>query len=201
MKKLFGLVLTGAMVVSLAACGGGNAKETSAVETSTIEVTESETTAAEETSEAEEASGAETSAEAVADAGTLGETLLHDFEVRVGENSEATALELAEGIIANEKILFSGGAVSVEEGLLTGFGNTEITGFEEGAMFAPMIGTIPFVGYVFDMEDAAGAEALVEVLTEHANPRWNICTEAEETVVGTVEDKVFFVMCPKSLEE
>ena len=176
MKKLLSVVLAGAMMASLTACGGGAVKET----------TPAETTVEETTRKAPE---------------TLGEALLYDFEDRVEENAEATAQELAEGIITNELILFQGGAMPVEEGYMMGFGETEITGFEEAVMFAPMIGTIPFVGYVFDMPDAESAEALVKVLTENADPRWNICTEAEETVVGTAEDKVFFVMCPKSLEQ
>ena len=116
-------------------------------------------------------------------------------------NPDGTAQEVAERIIGNKIIPFMGGANPIEPGLLSGFDNAEITGFNEGVMFAPMIGTIPFVGYVFDMPDAESAEALVKVLTENADPRWNICTEAEETVVGTAEDKVFFVMCPKSLEQ
>lgn len=187
MKKLFGLALAGAVAVSITACGSG------AAETTAAETTAAETTAAESTE-------TETS-ESVNEAATLGEALLYDFETRAAENAEATAQEIAEGLLANEQILFSGAVVSVEEGMLAGFGETEITGFEEGAMFAPMISTIPFVGYVFDMENADAAEELAEVLTENADPRWNICTEAEETVVGTAEDKVFFVMCPESLEE
>lgn len=175
MKKFLSVVLTGAMLATLTACGGGAA-----------ETTPAETTVAETTRPAPE---------------TLGEALLYDFEDRVAENAEATAQELAEGLLTNELILFMGGAMPMEEGYLTGFGETEIKGFEECVMFAPMIGTIPFVGYVFDMADAAEAEALVDVLLENADPRWNICTEAEETVTGTAEDKVFFVMCPKTLEE
>ena len=176
MKKLLSVVLAGAMMASLTACGGGAVKETTPAETTVEETTRKEPE-------------------------TLGEALLFDFEDRVEENAEATAQELAEGIITNELILFQGGAMPVEEGYMMGFGEAEITGFEEAVMFAPMIGTIPFVGYVFDMPDAESAEALVKVLTENADPRWNICTEAEETVVGTAEDKVFFVMCPKSLEQ
>ncbi len=176
MKKLLSVVLAGAMMASLTACGGGAATET----------TPAETTVEETTRKAPE---------------TLGEALLYDFEDRVAENAEATAQELAEGILTNEMILFQGGAMPVEEGYLMGFGEAEITGFEEAVMFAPMIGTIPFVGYVFDMPDSESAETLISVLTENADPRWNICTEAEETVTGTAEDKVFFVMCPKSLEQ
>ena len=175
MRKLFCVLLAGAMFASITGCGA----KTAPAETTTVE----ETTEARKEPE------------------TLGEALLFDFEDRVAENAEATAQELAEGILTNELILFQGGAMPVEEGFLMGFDNVEVTGFEEGVMFAPMIGTIPFVGYVFDMADAESAEELVAVLTENANPRWNICTEAEETVSGTAEDKVFFVMCPKSLEE
>lgn len=177
MRKLFSLLLVGTMVASITACGAGNTAGT---------------TAAPET---------EATTEARKEPETLGEALLFDFEDRVAENADATAQELADGILSNELILFSGGSMPVEEGYLTGFDNVEVTGFEEGVMFAPMIGTIPFVGYVFDTADAESAEALVAVLTENANPRWNICTEAEETVSGVVNDKVFFVMCPKSLEE
>ena len=127
--------------------------------------------------------------------------LLVDFEERLAENSDQTAQELADGILTNEKVLFSGGAMAVEPGYLTGFGNTEITGFSEGVMFAPMIGTIPFVGYVFTMEEGADVDAFMQTLTDNADPRWNICTEAEETIVESAGDKVFFLMCPKTLEE
>ena len=88
----------------------------------------------------------------------------------------------------------------VEEGFLTGFDNVEIKGFKEGAMFAPMIGTIPFVGYVFTMDDAAAAIELSTLLEENANPRWNICTEADEMFTTVSGNKVFFVMSPSSFE-
>ena len=176
MKKFLCVLLAGAMLASITACGAKTA------ETKPAETTEATTEARKEPE-------------------TLGEALLFDFQDRVAENAEATAQELADGILSNEMILFSGASMPVEEGFLMGFDNVEVKGFEEGVMFAPMIGSIPFVGYVFDTADAESAEALVTVLTENANPRWNICVEAEETVSGTAEDKVFFVMCPKSLEE
>lgn len=203
MKKLFGALLAGAMFATITGCGA-KTTETTAAETTVAETTVEETTAEEATVEEtteESTEEATDAAEVGENAGTLGETLLLDFENRTAENADVTAMDLAEGIISNEVILFGGATMEVEEGLLTGFGNAEITGFEEGVMFGPVISTIPFVGYVFDTEDAESAEALVAVLTENANPRWNVCTEAEETVVGTAGDKVFFLMCPKSLEE
>ena len=132
---------------------------------------------------------------------TVGTALAQEFHALKAENAEITAQEMADAILANPMIQFGGASMEVEEGLLTGFGNAEIKGFTDGVMFAPMIGSIPFVGYVFTLEEGADVDAFLQTLKDNADPRWNICTEAEEMVSGTVEDKVFFVMCPKKLEE
>jgi len=123
------------------------------------------------------------------------------FEEYVKANPSATAQETADELLANEVIAFSGASMPVEPGFLMGFGEAEITGFKEGVMFAPMIGTIPFVGYVFVLEDGADAGAFVKLLADNADPRWNICTEAEETVAESVGSHVFFVMSPLQFEE
>lgn len=128
---------------------------------------------------------------------TLGNTLLADFKVKA---ASMNTLALAEALITNPVIQFSGGAMPVEPGLLSGFGNTEITGFKEGAVFMPMIGSIAFVGYVFELENAADVSGFIAKLRSSADMRWNICVEAEEMVTGSVGTKVFFVMCPTSLE-
>ena len=141
------------------------------------------------------------SGEEVKEPETVGEFLLQDF---VG-NSEGTAQEVADRLIQNEILPFDAVTMPVEPGFLTGFDNAEIAGFKEGVMFAPMIGTIPFVGYVFTLEDEVDAAEFVETLGDNANLRWNICTEAEEMVVEAEEGedgyKVLFLMCPKSFEE
>jgi len=61
-----------------------------------------------------------------------------------------------------------------------------------------MIGTIPFVGYVFTVE--GDVDAFAAELESLCDLRWNICTEAEEAVVGISGDKVFFVMSVKNFE-
>ncbi len=128
---------------------------------------------------------------------TVGETLAAVWRANSGKSAE----EIANAVLSHSSIQFMGGVVPVEEGLLTGFDNTEIRGFSSGYMFAPAIGTIPFVGYVFELSDASGADAFVSTLKGAANPRWNICTEAEQTIVEKSGNKVFFLMCPKSFEE
>lgn len=128
---------------------------------------------------------------------TVGEFLRQDFV----ENSEGSAQEVADRLIQNEILPFEAVTMPVEPGFLTGFDNTEITGFSEGVMFAPMMGTIPFVGYVFVLEDGVDVTGFVETLGDNANLRWNICTEAEEMVVEAEENTVLFLMCPKNFEE
>ena len=128
---------------------------------------------------------------------TVGEVLLADFKA----NAEGNAQEIVDGIMQNEILPFEAVTMPVEPGFLTGFDNAEITGFSEGVMFAPMMGTIPFVGYVFTLEDGADVDGFVQTLEDNANLRWNICTEAEELVVEAEGNTVFFVMCPAQFEE
>lgn len=80
----------------------------------------------------------------------------------------------------------------VKEGFLTGF-DEEIKGFKNGYGIAPAIGSIPYVSYIFETDDA---EALAAQLKKTANPRWNICTEANEPVIKVKGNYVFFTMCP-----
>ena len=131
---------------------------------------------------------------------TVGTMLAEEFHALKAENVEITAKEMADAILANPMIQFGGTTMDVEPGLLTGFGNTEITGFNSGVMFAPMIGSIPFVGYVFTLEDGTDADAFMQLLSDNADPRWNICVEAEETIIENADNMVFFVMCPSQFE-
>ena len=176
MKKLFSILIAATLLLSLCACGSSApaATEPPVHETPTPSAVPSETPAGE----------------------SMGQALLQDFTDRVNAEPDIGAEELAKALLENPVIEFSGDAVPVEQGLLTGFGNTEITGFAQGAMFAPMIGTIPFVGYIFVLDVDADAEAFVQTLKDNADPRWNICTEADETIAEHVGNTVFFVMCP-----
>ena len=132
-----------------------------------------------------------------AEPGTVGETLLADFKA----NANKSAQEIADAVCGNEILPFEPMVMPVEPGLMMGFDNAEITGFKEGITFAPMVSTIPFLGYVFELEDGADVEAFKTTLEKNANLRWNICTEAEELVVDSEGNMVFFLMCPKSFEE
>ncbi|MBQ8298120.1 MAG: hypothetical protein IJX77_10105 [Ruminococcus sp.] len=190
MKKALTLFLASMMILTLAGCGDKE-KESSSV---------SESRTSEEITEAPEDNQESDSGSSVA-SGTIGQTLLEDFKGRVEADASLSAQELADAVLTNGVIQFAGASMPVENGLLTGFGNAEITGFSEGVMFAPTIGTIPFVGYVFTLDEGTDAAAFVQTLKGNADPRWNICTEADETIVENIGDKVFFLMCPSSFEE
>ena len=188
MKKC--LIFIGLMVLTLSLTGCGRKAEE----------TPKESAPPQNNVETTEAPQSETQIEQGTDVGLTGETvgkiLLMDFERYIQENPDVSAQEMADHILANSIIQFSGTTMAVEEGLLAGFNNAEITGFDEGVMFAPMIGSIPFVGYIFTLPDGGDTEAFLQLLTDNADPRWNICTEADETVTGKAENMIFFVMSP-----
>lgn len=125
----------------------------------------------------------------------LGKALASDFKKRMKNKKQMDPMELARKLLKNPAIEFEGTTTEVREGYLTGF-RDDIDGFERGVMFAPVISSIPFVGYVFRTEDNEDAEELKWELKEEADPNWNICTEATQTVVKVVGNMVFFVMCP-----
>lgn len=186
MKKILALVLATTMVFTVIACGNEDVTETTE---SSVVSTETATT---ETATTEDASTEAT--------GTVGEIALEAFKAYAEANADATAEEVANAIAPSLENYFGPVVMPVEEGLLNGFDNAEIKGFEEGVVFAPMIGTIPFVGYVFTLAADADADAFVTTLTDNANPRWNICTEADQMFTEVVGNKVFFVMSPSTFE-
>ncbi len=230
MKKIIALVVMIAMVISLASCGkkdtvtdtkdeiiSNDISETVDVtdDTEKEDDTQKEPETAPETKpqanpqtkpEAKPEAQPQTKPEAKPEVNTpqpeqpktLGGILKADFINKAPSHS--SALSLAEALVSNSSIQFAGMATEVTEGYLTGFNDKEIKGFSQGAMFAPMIGTIPFVGYVFILENEADVSSFTAELTRNANLRWNLCTEAEEMITASSKNKVFFVMCPKSME-
>ena len=128
--------------------------------------------------------------------GAVGEPLVVSFE----ENSAKSAQEIADLLLKDPNLGFMGMTMAVEEGLLSGFGNAEIKGFKEGVMFGPTIGTIPFIGYVFTLDEGTDVDDFKQTLEENADLRWNICTEADELIVESEGDKVIVIMTPNKFD-
>lgn len=131
---------------------------------------------------------------------TLGQSLLQAFQTAYAAAPQADLDTLAQGLLTQETVGFQGTTAPVEPGTLMGFGNTPIEGFSQGVMFAPVIGTIPFLGYLFRLEEGTDGAAFVDTLQSAGDLRWNICTQADEMVVHQEGDVVFFLMCPYTLE-
>ena len=201
-KKVVAILLALVMCMAFVACGskngsGDGGESKNPVQTPSVEDKGN--------------GGTDIDADTGADAGTEGtegetdvdtdttvcKQLLNVFTANVGT---MTIEDLANTIITNEIIQFAGGAMAVEPGYLSGF-DVEITGFNNAVMMAPMIGTIPFVGYIFELEEGANVDEFEQMLLDNANMRWNICTSAEETVVYSVDNIVFFMMAPYRLGE
>ncbi len=189
MKKTLALILSSVMALSLCACSD---------DTSSSEIESAVTTTAATQATTEVATDVPTEAPA---ADTIGQTLLADFRSRIAETPDIDAQTMADALLTNPVIEFSGVTMPVENGLLTGFGNEEITGFESGVVFSPMIGTIPFMGYIFTLAEGSDVDAFVSTLESNANPAWNICTTADETIVEASGNTVFFLMSPINFEE
>lgn len=134
------------------------------------------------------------------DAASVGGQHWAAFVEQVAANPEATVEELANALVTLEINQFMGGAMPVDPEYFPGFDNYKPEGYTSGAMFMPMIGSIAYVGYVFELAEDADVAAFVQALTDNCNPRWNICVEADQTVAGSQGNKVFFLMCPATYE-
>jgi hypothetical protein len=205
-KKIIAGLLAAAMGMSMVACGGTDTAQENAETVTEQGAADADADTEEDNTDVTDTeAGSESGEDDAADEGNasvedLGQALYESFLALDAANPDASTADIADGLLANDFILFSGATMAVEPGYLTGFGNAEITGFEEGTMFAPMIGSIPFVGYVFALPTDADVDAFKTVLTENADMNWNICTTADETVVESSGNRVFFVMCPTTLD-
>lgn len=131
---------------------------------------------------------------------TVGQILLKDFNSRV--NDKSTTLSLAEGLISNSIIEFYGGVTPMEIGVyMPGLGEFDVSGYKECTSFGPMMSSIAFIGYIFELEEGTDADEFEKALAEHANPRWNVCVTADETTIDTNGRFVFFLMAPMHFED
>ena len=129
---------------------------------------------------------------------STGARLWAQFQQEITKNPNATPKEIADVLVGTMVGQFDGEAAEVEKDaeFLAGFDNYRVTGYRSAAMYGPVIGSIAFIGYVFELEDGTDPATFVKSLTDNCNPRWNICVTAEQTACGAVGNRVFFLMCP-----
>lgn len=190
MKKIIALLLTLVLAFTVVAC----TKTTDEGESNTPDTNN-------EAVDTEELVSDDTADAPAADGTSVAQTLVSEFKTLAADTS-LNAQAIADALAATEVLSPIGvTTMPIEDVYLSGFDNYEVKGFTECVMFAPMIGTIPFVGYVFTVGDGVDATAFASELEANANLRWNICTAADELATAVEGTKVMFVMAPMSFEE
>lgn len=124
---------------------------------------------------------------------TNGDIMLSIFR----ENSSKSIEEIANACIADSSVQFMAMTTEVEPGFFAEFGG-DLSGFDKGVRFGPAMGSIAFSGFVFEV--SGDASAFAAELRKKADPRWNICVEADQIVSDVSGNKVFFLMCPSTYE-
>ncbi len=190
MKKLLALTLVFVMLFTLVACGNNENPNTTEPPVVNPDVTD-----------------APDSTDASVIAPEVGEDTLPFlfwdlFKSLKEEAPMMSALDIATSIVnsqAGRVCITMGGAMPVEAGYLNGFGNAEITGFKEGASFVPGMMGVPFIGYIFELEEGADVASFMKTLMDNGDLVWNVCTAADVKAAGAYENTVFFIMCAKDV--
>lgn len=127
---------------------------------------------------------------------TVATALVSQFEEEIKKEQDLE--KVAQKLAKNSAIKISTDVTVLgKEEYLSGF-STEIKGFDKAVAIKPIIGSIPFIAYLFEVENADEFE---NTLKDNADLRWNICTEADELETSKVNNYVFFVMAPKNFDE
>lgn len=208
MKKIIVLTLLSSMLLFNVACNnvqGDRQVDTEVQETVGTEIEDTDATIEEVENQESAESAVVTSTYNTGDFKADAERFFLDASVNTNGSFDwmrATAVQLGVECGVPFEIM----PVDVEPGLLTGFDNIEITGFNKGVMFGPMIGSIPFVGYIFGLDDNTDVVEFTNNLINNANLRWNVCTSADTitcTSINTGEygELVLFIMHPASFSE
>ncbi len=182
MKKFKGLIALTLCVLMVSSVSLMTACDSKANETSEPTVESEVTEDADEPSETTSAPEIDTS--------TLGMRIYAEFLNAVNEGKDLPSI--IEIISDSDVTEYDCLSMDVEAGYLNGF-DDQISGFTSATMISPVIGSVPFVVYVFESDNPS---ALKDELLAHADPRWNICTEADETVCEVSGNYVFFCMVP-----
>lgn len=126
---------------------------------------------------------------------TVAVKLVNEFKSEIAKSKDIKVV--ADKIIKTNIITPYVEYLEVEEGYLPGF-KEEIKDFNSAVVISPTISTIPFIAYIFEVDNPS---EFAKTLEENANLRWNICTEADEMQVSVVDNYVFFVMSPNNFDD
>ena len=115
-------------------------------------------------------------------------------------NQDSSLNDIVTKFINSAVTPFEISSTIAEEGYLAGFSDIEINGFNEAYQIGPMIGSIPFIAYAFNVNENS-VEEFKTMLLDHADLRWNVCTEADSKMCVSYGNFIFFIMSPDTFEE
>lgn len=206
MKKFIAIILAAVTLLALSSCNSNGGIDTDGSTAPDTAQTDTPKTNTPETNTSEDSASKTKNIIPTVDADTLGGKIWNAFYDDIIANPNATAEELAVNIAGAGIAPYSLGGMPLSslvapnnEGklYLQGFGNYDFAGLdtEKSAIFLPMIGSTPFIGYIFELSDGADTAAFIRTLEENANLRWQMCVTANQMVAGSIGNKVFFLMC------
>lgn len=132
---------------------------------------------------------------------TIGQRLADDFKALLNPEKMMGARAMADELFKGDYLTFDHATTDVQPGKLKGFGDAEITGFKEGVMIEAKTEDVPFLAYIFTLDDNTDAETFMTTLKSKADSQWNTKVKADEMFTERSEKQVFFVMSPKTLDK
>lgn len=126
---------------------------------------------------------------------TLGKSLVNDFETISKDEKDIN--KIADKLSKSSALEDMNMVVEDVEDYMPGF-SSEIKNYNKAVKVQPMVGSIPFIMYVFESDNP---EELKSELEANKDLRWNICTEADESFTSVNGNIVFFIMAPLEIGE
>lgn len=125
---------------------------------------------------------------------TIGQILCEEFERIYMEEPETNIMDAMEEIRTNEEIVFMTEITTVDNTNIYGFSKDCEISFVEALWLKPTMVTIPFVAYVFVLDDDADAEVFKNNLIKCVDLKWNDTIEADEFSITNNGNYVFCVI-------
>lgn len=200
MKKVFVWLMAGVLLLSCTACAGKGNLEGDATENPGV-VDGGNPDNGGTSNGNNNANGNDNANDSQNPIKTIGQRLADDFKALLNPEKMMGARAMADELLKGDYLTFEHATTDVQPGKLKGFGDAEITGFKEGVMIEAKKEEVPFLAYIFTLDDDTDAETFMTSLKSKANPQWNTKVKADEMFTERSEKQVFFVMSPKALDK
>ncbi|MBQ4129218.1 MAG: hypothetical protein IJD68_05550 [Ruminococcus sp.] len=127
--------------------------------------------------------------------GEIGGPVVMEFR----DNADESVEDIADAVVENSDLSLL--TAPVDEGLLEGFSNMPINGFENGVMISSADHSIPFISYIFEMSDSVDQNMFVANLKTYADPNFSGDETENKVIVEQKGDKVIVVITPDKVED